>query len=239
MTAGTALGASRAIAILGMHRSGTSALAGTLKEAGLFLGRVKDAGIARNPKGLQEPPAILYMQENLLLANHGSWHEPPATVTWQPLHRAVRDLFIESRTGIPVWGFKDPRTLLTLDGWLDVLPSLECVGIFRHPAEVAASVHHRNGFPIDKCFALWELYNHKLLAWQELRRFPIIEFVADGVRMEHSLRAVVAHLRLSRPAALDFFEARHRHFEQPEIETPASAQYLLAALRDRALLYAD
>jgi hypothetical protein len=239
VTVGTAIGASRAIAILGMHRSGTSALAGTLKEAGLFLGRVMDAGFALNPKGLQEPPAILYMQENLVLANGGSWHEPPATVTWQPLHRAVRDLFIESRTGIPVWGFKDPRTLLTLDGWLDVLPCLECVGIFRHPAEVAASLHQRNGFPIGKGCGLWEIYNRKLLAWHERLQFPIIEFVADEVRMEQSLRAVVAHLRLARPAALNFFEARHRHFEQSEIEVPASAQHLLAALRERALLHAD
>jgi hypothetical protein len=232
-------GDSRAIAILGMHRSGTSALTGTLKEAGVYLGSVKDAGFALNPKGLQEPPAVLFMQENLLVANDGSWHEPPATIAWQPLHRAVRDLFIESRTGIPVWGFKDPRTLLTLDAWLDVLPDLECAGIFRHPAEVAASIHQRNGFPLDKCFGLWEIYNRKLLTWQEQLQFPVIEFVADTARMKQSLRAVVTRLRLDESAMLAFFESRHRHFEQPEIEVPASAQRLLADLRERALPHAD
>jgi hypothetical protein len=237
MTAGT--GAGRAIAILGMHRSGTSALAGTLKEAGVYLGRVLDHGFARNPKGLQEPPALLYMHENLLQANGGSWHEPPATVAWQPLHRAVRDLFIESRAGVPVWAFKDPRTLLTLDGWLEVLPGLECVGTFRHPAEVAASIHQRNGFPLDKCFGLWEIYNRKLLAWHARLNVPLVEFVADAAQMDRSLHAVTARLQLADPVDRRFYEAGLRHFEQPAIEVPASALDLLAALRERVLPHAD
>lgn len=115
----------RCIAILGAHRSGTSALAGSLKRAGLYLGGVLDSGFELNPTGLQEPPAVLFMQEHLLEVNGGSWHEPPSDVVWGRLHRAVRDLFIESRFGQSVWGFKDPRTLLTLDGWYEALPEMQ------------------------------------------------------------------------------------------------------------------
>jgi hypothetical protein len=222
-----------------MHRSGTSALAGSLKEAGVHLGQVRDSGFALNPKGLQEPAAILFMHEDLLRTSGGSWHEPPASPTWHPLHRAVRDLFIESRQGVPVWGFKDPRSLLVLEGWLDVLPHLECAAIFRHPAEVAASMHQRNAFELDKCFQLWEIYNRRLLALHAQLRFPVVEFVADPARMHASLRAMVSCLRLCASAPLDFFESRHRHFDRPDLDVPASALQLLGELRERALPHGD
>jgi hypothetical protein len=203
----------RCIAILGMHRSGTSALAGSLRQAGVHLGRVLDQGFDRNPKGLQEPAAVLFMHENLLEANGGSWHTPPEEIAWQRLHQAVRDLFIESRQGQPLWGFKDPRTLLVLSGWLDALPRMECVGIFRHPVEVASSMHSRNQFPLEKCFKLWVHYNQRLLVWHRRLGFPLIEFVADPGAMAGSIDRVLAHLRLSPIEPLDFYDHELRRFD--------------------------
>lgn len=210
----------RAIAILGMHRSGTSALAGSLRQAGVYLGQVLDNGFALNPKGLQEPAALLYMHENLLQANGGNWNEPPALIEWKPLHRAVRDLFIESRQGRPLWGFKDPRTLLVLDGWREVLPDLEFTGIFRHPAEVASSIHNRNGFPMEKCLAIWTRYNRHLLALHEMRPFPLVEFVADPAAMERAIVGVLAGLRLAPPTAPDFIDTALRRFEASTATVP-------------------
>ena len=89
--------------VLGMHRSGTSVLMGTLRDAGVYIGQVLGHSIEGNRKGLQEAPAVLYMHENLLGANGGSWHAPPETVTWRKLHRTVRDLFVESRAHQPLW----------------------------------------------------------------------------------------------------------------------------------------
>jgi len=129
---------SKGLAILGMHRSGTSTLAGTMRANGIYFGDVLHKGSPRNAKGFHEPRALLYMHEDLLLKNGGAWHDPPSAISWDPLHKAVRDLFIESRSDKPLWAFKDPRTLLVLEGWLEVLPNLKFVGIFRHPAEVVA-----------------------------------------------------------------------------------------------------
>lgn len=238
--AGTATGAGaqapRAIAILGMHRSGTSALAGSLRQAGVYLGQVLDNGFALNPKGLQEPAAVLYMHENLLQANGGSWNEPPAHVEWKPLHRAVRDLFIESRQGQRLWGFKDPRTLLVVDGWLEALPELEFAGIFRHPAEVASSIHSRNGFAMEKCFAIWTRYNRELLALHERRPFPLVEFVADPAAMEHAIGRMLAALRLAPPSAPDFIDTALRRFDASTsaAELPADAADVFRRLRERA-----
>lgn len=95
-------------AVLGMSRSGTSALAGSPKEAGLHLGPVLDEPIPTNQKSLQKSGALLDVHEDLLRKNGGSWCSPPRRVCWQPLHRAVRYLFIESRAAHPAWGFKHP-----------------------------------------------------------------------------------------------------------------------------------
>jgi hypothetical protein len=227
---------SRAIAVLGMHRSGTSALAGTLRAAGVYFGEVLDQSIARNPKGLQEAPSLLYMQEDLLVKNGGSWHEPPEKIDWDPMHKAVRDLFIECRASQDLWAFKDPRTLLTLEGWFSVLPDLECVGTFRHPTEVVMSIHERNEFELEKCFDIWCAYNERLLAHQEKRGFTIVEFVAQPDVMQSSFANVLASLGLSETEeSLAFFDAEMKHLHQPSIKVPARAQNIFEALRKVAV----
>ncbi|WP_300540877.1 hypothetical protein [Maricaulis sp.] len=202
--------------VLGMHRSGTSALTGTLLEAGVYLGRVLDQSIKRNPKGLQEAPAVLYMQEDLLKANGGCWHEPPDVIEWGPLHTAVRDLFIESRADMACWAFKDPRTLITLDGWLEALPEARPLGIFRHPMAVARSLESRNGFPIEKGLAVWLAYNSRLLDWQQRLHFPVVQCLSDTVAMQNKLRDLLAALDLETRAPLDFFDANLQTVRESE-----------------------
>ena len=105
----------RVIAILGMHRAGTSSLAGSLEAAGLFLGDVHGRG-QWNQKGNRESRFLMKLHEDVLKANGGNWHRPPASVTWLPEHEARRDRYIRQRLGRPAWGFKDPRTTFTLVG---------------------------------------------------------------------------------------------------------------------------
>ena len=122
----------RVVAILGMHRSGTSLLAGTLQECGLELGDVNTQAPA-NDKGNRESWLLIALHEDVLRKAGGFWHRPPTQpVTWTRLHRTVRSLFIEEFLGVPLWGFKDPRLLYVLEGWLEALPALEAVAIFRH-----------------------------------------------------------------------------------------------------------
>lgn len=222
--------------VLGMHRSGTSALTGTLLEAGVYLGRVLDQSIQRNPKGLQEPPAVLYMQEDLLKVNGGSWHEPPERVEWRPMHAAVRDLFIESRRGEGAWGFKDPRTLLTLEGWLEVLPKAQPLGIFRHPLAVARSLESRNGFPIEKGLDVWLAYNSRLLDWQARLGFPVVQCVRDNDVMKAKLSALLAALGLEAEQPLEFFDTSLQTVhEGGEIELPVRVRKVWDGLVEHAL----
>lgn len=227
---------SHGILIFGMHRSGTSALAGSFQEAGLYLGRTLDTPFEHNPKGLQEPPAVIFMHENLLQENGGAWHAPPPSIVWGQLHKAVRDLFIESRAPHALWGLKEPRMLLVAEGWIEALPSWSGVGIFRDPVQVAQSIFLRNGFDHDKCFAIWKAYNSALIALHRKYGVPIVEFSSDSAEMEGRIRKLLVHAGLPADQAMTFFDPaipRHRE-EAAELALPQDVARLLAELRDVA-----
>lgn len=226
----------RCVLILGMHRSGTSALAGSFREAGLYMGRVLDHGFGLNPKGLQEPSALVYMHENLLEANGGAWHEPPEQISWQPLHKSVRDLFIDSRRGQGAWGFKEPRTLLVAQEWIEALPDWTGVGIFRDPREVALSIQDRNGFELEKGFRIWNAYNRRLLELHRDHGVPVMEFVPDPEVMRSGISRLISHAGLTPPTAPAFFDASipRNSGKAPELALPAEVDRTLAALREAA-----
>ena len=50
-----------------------------------------------------------------------------------------------------VWGFKDPRALLTMPFWHAAIPGLEFVGTYRHPYLVAKSLNSRDQMPNGLC----------------------------------------------------------------------------------------
>lgn len=228
---------SRCVMILGMHRSGTSSFAGSLEEAGLPLGNVLNEGIPNyNPKGYKEPEAIVYMHDNLLQANGGSWHSPPDHVKWGKLHTSVRDLFIESRAHMPLWGFKEPRTLIAFDGWVDVLDNWSAIGVFRNPVEAARSLNTRNSnFSLDRCFKLWIRYNESLLKIYEKHRIPMIEFSSTPIKTELGIKAAVNILGLKASTKLTFYEAAIPQQKADSSDAPEEARALFSKLQDRSL----
>jgi glycosyltransferase involved in cell wall biosynthesis len=226
----------RTIIVLGMHRSGTSMLTGSLQQAGLTLGDVVTEA-PHNVKGNRENRAVMFMQEDLLKCNGGSWDSPPAVVKWESLHLAVRDLFISRFRAEKLWGFKDPRTLLTLDGWLEALPTAEFVGIFRHPALVARSLNKRNGLPIERGLALWQAYNVRLLQLHRKRAFPLMEFHDDAGEVCRHLSRVTRQLELPfQHQAPTFFEDGLRSKMTGSIVLPAETSGLYEELKQRAQL---
>ena len=155
---------------------------------------------------------------------------------WEKLHTAVRDLFIAGFRDERIWGFKDPRTLLTLDGWLDVLPNAEFVGIFRHPALVALSLQQRDLFPVEKSFKLWQIYNQRLLQLHEVHPFPLIEFHEDADALRSKLHHLIGLLKLPYShRTLTFFEDALRRKSKEEIALPTDVQLLYQALKERAI----
>lgn len=225
----------RVVSIVGMHRSGTSCLAGTLQEAGLHLGSVITEA-PHNAKGNRENRRIMDLQEAILVHSGGSWDEPPPLVTWTDEHRRERDDIILSYGDAQPWGFKDPRTLVTLDFWREAISDLAFVGTFRHPLLVAESLGRRNGGTVEKWLGLWKTYNERLLAIHAASPFPIVRFDTDVDVYRKSLGAVIANLGLANGVALGFFEPvlRH-HVDAPDQALPDDVGALYEKLCELAV----
>lgn len=187
------------VAILGMHRSGTSCLAGSLEEAGLFLGEVNTAA-PFNKRGNRENRAIMDLHDAVLAHNGGAWDRAPQSARWLPEHRRRLDEIIASYPAGLLWGFKEPRSLLVLDGWIEALPTLRFVGTFRHPAAVAASLLNRNRFEPTRSYGIWLAYNQRLIALQRRYGFPLVSFDWPNARYLTALEAMANTLGLAPPS---------------------------------------
>ena len=74
---------SRAILVLGMHRSGTSAVTGALRLCGVELGTELMQPGSDNPKGFWEHAGVVAIHERLLAALERSWNDPrPLPADW-------------------------------------------------------------------------------------------------------------------------------------------------------------
>lgn len=213
------------ICVLGMHRSGTSCLAGSLEHYGVFFGNVQQAN-RHNQKGNRERIDVNRLNELVLAESGGSWHEPPASIRWTPGHARMRDEILQTyldATDGP-WGFKDPRFTFTLPFWREALSDLRIVASFRHPAAVAFSLARRNQFTLTKSLSIWSEYNQQLLARLIKSPFPLISFDAPDDEYRHSLRVVAGYLGLTTDSPTEeFFDPDLRHHSPPATTGTASA----------------
>ena len=219
--------------ILGMHRSGTSCLAGSLEAAGLQLGDVVEWA-PRNLKGNRESIEIRKLNNRVLEDSGGSWFNPPARVTWSAPHKRTRDRLVAQFQGTGKWGFKDPRTLLTLEGWLEALPDAQFVGTFRHPTAVIQSLEFASDrLSFDGREQLWIAYNKRLMSAFRERPFPILCFDWDNTRYNAAVIKIVQKLGLNqRP---DFFDpALRTNQSRPDMTISSKAMELYEALLDVA-----
>ena len=161
------------IAVLGMHRSGTSALTGLLRAMGAAAGDDEDfpAPDEHNPKGYWEHRAVHALDEQVLAAVGRSWWYPldvdlgslPAASREELVSRA-RAIAGDLDAGGP-WVVKDPRLCLVFPLWREALGRPPAVVItHRHPLSVASSLAARDGMPLPVGVALWEVYCREALA---------------------------------------------------------------------------
>lgn len=229
------------VMILGMHRSGTSCLTGSLQQMGLFLGEV----FTENPfnlKGNRENGRIMNLNNALLERNDGAWCSPPATMEWDASHcqeRAGILLDMADASGGAVWGFKDPRVLFTFPFWVEGVRDFQLVGTFRHPVSVAQSLNFRNQIPLDQGFALWCAYNERLLDLLQRYRFPLVSFDVDADQYLASVKKVAAYLGLSGGPDEDhtfFEESLRKQREYCTEPVPDECRALYQALQEFYLL---
>ena len=163
--------------VVGMHRSGTSAVTGALGHLGLAVPVAEDRygyyGPTEDNPDHWESRAIGNHDDALLERLGGTWDRPPDR---EPGWESDPVLAIDElgdpaaaasvafpNTGPIVW--KDPRSCLLLPYWLAHLPKpVAAVFIWRSPLSVARSVQARDGMHLADGVALWERYNRSALA---------------------------------------------------------------------------
>ncbi len=150
------------VIITGMHRSGTSMIAGLLELCGLYLGNNLLSGLSDNPKGHFEDREFLLLNRQLLRAGGSTWHQNlpfRLTAVPKPLLAKMK-LFVSKWPADKVVGWKDPRACLTLPLWRQVIEPepLRVVLIFRPYIEIAMSLKKRNRFTLEKGIWLCDYY---------------------------------------------------------------------------------
>ena len=219
------------VLVLGMHRSGTSALTRVLNLLGLDAGREVLMGASEsNPTGHWEVEKLTSFNDRLLDHLSGRWDAPPPTA------REVLSLMADGDFGDeaaalhaetfpdPHWVWKDPRVCLLLPFWRQVLARdggdlpHEVVSL-RDPREVAHSLEARDGMTFAYGLALWERYTRTLLndrAGQRVCFVPYERLLAEPEAVARELVTFCASEPLSdepdRLAAVaEHLDAGHRH----------------------------
>lgn len=230
------------VVVLGMHRSGTSALTGLLRLLGLWAGEEDDFPPAddHNEAGYWEHRGVWSVDEAILQTLGASWSEV-ADFDLSRLGGELRAVFQERAREIVrdldrhgPWVIKDPRLCLLFPFWREILERPFCVLIYREPLPVARSLAARDGFPIPCGIALWEKYTLEALA--STRGLPRVlisqrELMADPAatlrRLYDDLSSYRPEMRLQLPTAeeiravLDPALVHHAH------EPAAERLYLL------------
>lgn len=252
-------GSKRLVLVLGMHRSGTSALTRALALAGASLPEDMLPPSSDNPDGFFECRPVVLAHENLLAELGLGWDtEPPVPAAWFASPAAagyaqrlgiVLKQELASKTDLLL---KDPRMCRLMPLWRDLCAAqqIEAVAVLavRHPLEVAASLAARNGMPSFRALLLWLRYVLEAEAGSRGLRRTIITYdalMADGVG---TLRRIGAALAIGAPdgasidtkAVAEFLSGGRRHHRAGADglgDTPNLARLIedvYAALREAA-----
>jgi len=161
------------VIVVGMHRSGTSALVRALRTLGLFTGHDLEPNA--------EARYFLNLNEEMLAMAGARWDAPDSMLTllhdselvdWlsRRLERQMSGYdtrlylsklgwlrYRDIRNYPKPWGWKDPRNTLTLPAWLRLFPDAKVIHVVRHAVDVAASLRSRERKLREKMLAVESL----------------------------------------------------------------------------------
>lgn len=159
-------------------------LSHVLSEAGVAMGtealpRPAREGSGRRRKNHFEDRDFVRFHTGLILradpSKRSLWEpDTPITLTDSEIVRARA--LVEKRATESPWGWKDPRTVLFLDFWADLLPGAVFLFVFRAADQVVDSLRRRGdrelmtrlpgplaGFRYRRALRSWTLYNSLIL----------------------------------------------------------------------------
>lgn len=169
---------SKLLCVIGMHRSGTSAVAGTLSRLGVDFGSQLMPSSPDNPKGYYEAMPVVRAHDRLLRVNGRSWcHQPvllPVNFITQEATFAVKklDTWYASIEDSRLPGVKDPRMCVMLPLWqrfadysyVELVPLI----VRRDPDAIARSLVYRECWDKTRAHRLMDNYYDGISEWANL-----------------------------------------------------------------------
>jgi len=251
------------VAVLGMHRSGTSAVARALNVFGVALGDRLHAAAQDNEKGFWEDIDVVRLSDRALAHLGKSWSSltPLTDEDFAALQAAgfvdeAASLLAARLQAYPRYGFKDPRVARLGLLWRAAMARCgvraAAVVVLRHPLSVARSLARRDGLSEERSLLLWLTYT--LASLQHSAGLPrlVLDYDLLLARPAAELARVGAALGLPLQSeevarfAGEFLDEglRHSRFEADELaRTPAALpltadvyRALLACAEDRDTL---
>ncbi len=243
--------------VLGMHRSGTSAVTRVINLLGVPIGRADRLMPvqADNPAGFWEHLALMEVNDEVLDRLGGSWDAPPAPdpsfvdapEMAELLARAGAE-FVATYDG-PRWVFKDPRASVVLPFWRRCVGSGDDVAVVvvRNPLDIAASLSRRDRMAVTYAMALWERYTR--LVFRDAAGLPAIvvdydRIVDDPAAVTDLEKFLVAHDQVATapdPDAIRRFllsSLRHARHDRAALDRDERVSAEQRALFDRSLALA-
>ncbi len=222
-----------AVVVLGMHRSGTSAMARMLSLLGCDLPKTIMGANSTNQAGHWESQAIARLNDGILTSAGSSWDdwlefnpEWMRSLKAEEFHDKAKAVLEEQFGSSRLFVLKDPRICRLPAFWFDVIrdKGLKPVAVIplRNPLEVAASLQKRNGFDPALGQLLW--LRHVLDAEYGSRGVP--RYFTDFDRLMSNWAAVamdaasalgISWPRLSNRAREEidgFLDERYRHHRE-------------------------
>jgi hypothetical protein len=159
----------RALVVVGMHRSGTSAMTRMLSLLGAVLPTHLMDAHADNPSGFWESDSIKDLNDEILQSLDSEWDDVFAFRPRQYLSNFDRfylgragELLQQEFGNSQLIVVKDPRVSVLARFWDRALReagyATSYIVMVRNPLEVADSLRDRNAFPREKSLLLWTSY---------------------------------------------------------------------------------
>jgi hypothetical protein len=229
---------SKLVVVLGMHRSGTSAITRGLEVLGVKLGDNLYPAAIDNPKGFWEDTDFLGINEELLAHLDYSvdrlglidW-QMPSTATVESLELKAEKLVSERCKKNALWGFKDPRTARLLPFWQAVFERVGCdvryVIATRNPISIVESLYKRSGFEAGITFYLWLEHLIPAISGTINAKGVVVDYdqLLENPKLQLLRVAKALGVTAPEPLALFAFESefldvglRHTHFTMHDLE---------------------
>jgi len=232
------------VLVLGMHRSGTSAVTRLLGMAGLNVGdeaALLPAHPSDNPSGYWERADLNAINDEVLATVGRAWNrvaglaaESVASAVDDETDARIEALIAQFDAQHRPWVIKDPRLCLTLPRWLPRLKNPACVVVVRDPREVAASmaVGPRGTFTSAFVIALWTKYMHAALEGLRGRRAVFVSYRAvlgdalrESGRIVRGLRELgVRDIVVPEKDEVSAFIVRTQHRSEPQAHVALSPE---------------